>query len=298
MRVLITGVSGFLGPHLVRALLERGAQVAGAYLGPAPELPDVELLEIELSDLQGLERFVRQTRPEAVIHLAGLSHVGGSWKRIPHYYQVNFLGTENVLRAASDCRVLFASSSEVYGRVPEEEQPLSEDRRLEPSNPYAMTKAAAERLVVGQDGIVVRCFNLAGPGQAPEFALPAFAAQLREIGRGVREPVLRVGNLEARRDFVHVADAAEAFCLILERGESGGVYNIATGTACSIGEALERLLGIAAVEARVEVDPARLRPTDIPVLRGDASRLRALGWRPRSTLDAALRDLWEATLSE
>ena len=144
-----------------------------------------------------------------IVHLAGLSHVGESWKRPGDYLRVNFEGTLNLLSAARGRRLIFASSAEVYGAVPAAEQPLVEDRPLAPRSPYAMTKACAERMVLDRGGIVVRSFNAIGSGQAPTFALPSFAAQLAAIRRGESEPVLRVGDLSPRRDFVHVLDVVE-----------------------------------------------------------------------------------------
>jgi GDP-4-dehydro-6-deoxy-D-mannose reductase len=144
--------------------------------------------------------------------------------------------------------------------------------------------------------VVARAFNLIGPGQTPAFALPAFAQQLAAIHREKSEAVLRVGNLSARRDFVHVDDGAAAFRLLAEKGEPGGVYNIASGKALSIAEALERLMAVSGVAARVEQDPERMRPVDLPLLLGDAGRLRALGWSPESSADDALGALWTDVL--
>lgn len=142
--------------------------------------------------------------------------------------------------------------------------------------------------------MVARAFNLVGAGQAAAFALPAFAQQLADIARGEKEPVLRVGNLTARRDFVHVEDGAAAFRLLVEKGRPGSVYNIASGRAFSIAEALAKLKALSGVAAHTQEDPERMRPVDLPLLLGDASRLRALGWEPRRTLDEALADLWAA----
>jgi GDP-4-dehydro-6-deoxy-D-mannose reductase len=297
MRVLVTGVGGFLGPHLALALCERGHQVLGTYVGEPPDLPGIDLHEADLLDAGRLERLVRDLDPEAVIGLAGLSHVGESWKRMADYFRVNVLGTENLLRAAAGRRVVIASSAEVYGLVPEDRQPICEEQEVDPRTPYAMTKAAAERLAAAYGAVVVRSFNLVGPGQAPNFALPAFAAQLAAIARAEQEPVLKVGNLSARRDFVHVADGAAAFALLAEQGAGDGIFNLASGRAVSIGEALERLKAVSGVAARVEQDPERMRPVDLPLLVGDSSRLRALGWAPARDLDAALADLWRTVSS-
>jgi len=236
-----------------------------------------------------------------VLHLGGLSHVGGSWERMADYFRVNVLGTENLLaaaRAAGARRVVFASSAEVYGAVPEDAVPIAESRPIAPASPYALTKAAAERLALAAGAVVVRSFNLVGTGQAPSFALPSFARQLAAIERGEAAPEVRVGNLSARRDFVHVADGVAAYRLLAERGGPGEVYNLATGRAVSIREALDRLIALAGVEADVVVDPGRMRPVDVPVLAGDPAKLAELGWRPERDLDAALSELLDEARAE
>jgi GDP-4-dehydro-6-deoxy-D-mannose reductase len=296
MRFLVTGIGGFVGRNLARHLLARGDRVSGTYLDERPDidgLAGADLYEADLMDAPALARVVRAADPEAIVNLAGLSHVGESWKRMSDYFRVNVLGTENLLAAAAGRRVVVASSAEVYGAVPPERQPIVEEEVVDPRTPYALTKAAAERLAFARGAVVARSFNLVGPGQAASFALPAFAAQLAAIARGEQEPVLRVGNLSARRDFVHVDDGAAAYRALAESGRPGEVYNLASGEAPSIGEALERLMAISGVEARIETDPERMRPVDLPLLLGDNRRLRALGWEPRRTLDDALADLWE-----
>lgn len=296
MRVLITGVSGFVGSRLAAHLTSREHDVAGTYIRDVPELKDVKPYEADLLDPAALERAVEAFQPEVVVHLAGLSHVGESWSRWGEYFRVNALGTENLLRTTAGVRLVTASSAEVYGHVPEEEQPIAENRPLAPQSPYAMTKAAAERLAAMQGAVVVRSFNIVGPGQATNFALPSFASQLAAIRREERPPVIRVGNLAARRDFLHVDDAVEAYRLLLEQGEPGETYNLAGGRAYVIGEALERLIAVSGVETEVEVDPDRVRPVEIPLLLADTGRLRALGWSATRTLDDALKDLWETTV--
>lgn len=292
MRVLVTGATGFVGTHLLSHLLARGDEVAGTFTGAHPEHSPIALHPIDALDEGAMARLVRELDPEAIVHLAGLAHVGASWEHPAEYYRVNVLGTESVLAAAAGRRVVLASSAEVYGPVPEAEQPIDEDRPLAPASPYAMTKACAERLVAPRGGIIARTFNLIGSGQSPKFALPAFARQLAAIASGKQEPVLKTGNLSARRDFLHVEDGVAAYRLLLEHGEPGKAYNVCSGQAQSIADVLDRLRTITGVEARVETDPSRLRPTDPPLLLGHAKRLAALGWRPEKTVDAALRDLW------
>lgn len=292
MRVLVTGANGFLGRHLVEALRASGATPVALALDCAGLPAGVEFVGADVRDRAALADHVRRIAPEVVVHLAALSHVGGSWTDIPSYYAVNVEGSENLFAAAAGRRVLFASSAEVYGAVPEREQPIGEEQPLAPRSPYALTKAAGERLAVGAGATVVRMFNLLGPGQAKSFALPSFADQLAAVAAGEREEVLRVGNLEARRDFVHVQDAVDALLLLLERGAPATSYNLASGKARSIAEMLDRLRALSGVAVRLELDPERLRPTDIPKLAGRAERLAALGWTPSRGVDAALAGLW------
>lgn len=293
MRALITGITGFVGQHLARELLDAGFEVHGL----STEQTSIDGVTMHLGDITDtgrLQEIIGVSNPEAIVHLAGLSHVGESWKRPGDYLRVNFVGTRNMLHAAEGRRILFASSSEVYGHVPEDQQPITEERPPSPRSPYAMTKACTEVIALDRNAIVVRSFNSIGPGQGRHFALPSFATQLAKIERGELEPVLRVGDLSPRRDFLHVADAAAAYRVLIERGESRQIYNLASGEAASIGEALDRLRAISGVDAEVQRDEARVRPVDIPLLLGDNRRLRELGWEPRNGgLDHALRDIWE-----
>jgi GDP-4-dehydro-6-deoxy-D-mannose reductase len=303
MRVFVTGVSGFVGQHLARALLARGHEVGGSYLDETFELPGVELHRLDLdgepaSAAAALRAATASFRPQRIVHLAGLAHVGKSWQAMPAYYRVNLLGTEAVLAAAAGGPLLFASSAEVYGVVPEPEQPVGEERQPAPVSPYALTKAAAERLVLGAGGTVVRPFNLIGAGQSRHFALPTFARQLAAIEAGQQPPVLAVGNLEARRDFVHVTDGVEAMALLVEQGAPGAIYNIASGRSCSIREALDQLLAVSGQAVETALDERFLRPADIPLLCGTAEPLRRLGWQPRRTLEAALQELWQRSRAE
>ena len=296
MRVFLTGITGFVGTRLTRVLVEGGDTVSGTYIGAPPDSLEVPASCVDLRDSTALSRAVDDFDPDVVIHLGGLSHVGASWERPAEYFEVNFLGTESLLAAARGRRTLIASSAEVYGRVPEEEQPIRADQRLAPQTPYALTKAAAERLALREGAIVVRSFNAVGAGQSPTFALPAFARQLARIHLGEQEPVLAVGNLEARRDFVHVDDVARGYRDLALAGEAGKAYNLATGEAASIAEALDRLRSISGVDVEVREDPQRLRPVDVPLLCGDAGGLKDLGWGPRKTLDDALEELWQSEL--
>jgi len=302
MRILVTGISGFVGQHLARALLLRGHEVAGTCLDECLPISGtegkIELYQLDLaSERERIDDDLRVAmaafRPERNVHLAGLAHVGRSWTETAAYERVNVEGTQAVLDAAVDVPVLFTSSAEVYGPVPEGEQPIVESRAPAPASPYGQTKVAGERLVLGRGGVVARPFNLIGPGQAPSFALPTFARQLAAIAAGRQPAVLAVGNLEARRDFVHVADGADALALLAERGRAGAVYNVARGEAISIREALDLLLAASGVAVEIAVDERYLRPSDTPLLSGSAEPLRALGWTPRRSVAEAIADLWQ-----
>jgi GDP-4-dehydro-6-deoxy-D-mannose reductase len=292
VRALLTGASGFLGRRLAARLKRDGFTVAGVCLDRLGLPESIPIHAVDVRDAAGLARVVAAESPDVVVHLAALAHVGESWRRMPEYFAINVLGTENVVAAARGRRLLFVSSAEVYGAVPEDEQPIDERRALAPRSPYALTKAAAERLALAAGAVVARCFNLVGAGQTRSFALPSFAAQLAAIGAGRVPPVLKVGNLTARRDFVHVEDGVEALALLVERGVAGEVYNVASGRALSIAEALERLVRVSGLEVTLEEDPERLRPVDVPLLCGDSGRLRALGWCDRHGFDAAIEELW------
>jgi len=294
MRVLITGVGGFVGLRLARHLLECGERVSGTYIGAEPDLPAVDLYPADLLDRQALERAVAAADPDVIVNLAGLSHIGDSWtEKMPDYFWVNVVGTENVLAAAAGRKTVVVSSADVYGPVPRDEQPISEDRRIAPHTPYALTKAAAERLAQFSPAVIVRSFNLVGPGQNRNFSLASWASRLAEIRKGESEPVLEVGDLSTWRDFVHVDDGAAAYRLLAAKGRPGTIYNLASGRAVQMRDALARLLAISGVKAEVKEGVYPARPYDIPYLSGDAGRLRALGWEPRRSLADALSDLWK-----
>lgn len=294
MRVLITGVGGFVGLRLARHLLACGDGVSGTYIGAAPDLPGVSLYPADLLDRRALEHAVQAAQPDAVVNLAGLSHIGDSWgDRMPDYFWVNVVGTENVLAAAAGRKVIVVSSADVYGTVPRDEQPIAEDRPIAPHTPYALTKAAAELLALRSSAVIVRSFNLIGPGQNRNFSLAGWASRLAAIQRHESPPLLEVGNLSTWRDFVHVDDGAAAYRLLAEKGIPGTLYNLASGRAVQMRDALQRLFEISGVAAEVKEGVYPSRPYDIPYLSGDASRLRALGWEPTRSLDDALSDLWK-----
>ncbi len=285
----MTGSSGFVGTWLVAHLGESGDEVLS--------LPD----SLDILDSAGLEAAVQHASPEGICHLAGQASVRASWQDPQATYQVNTLGTAHLVAAAAACspapRVLLVSSAEVYGRVAVEDLPIAEDRPFAPPSPYGASKAAAELIGLqawlggGLEVVRARPFNHTGPGQREDFVVPALARQVVEAGRA-GAGTLRVGNLAARRDLIDVRDVVRAYRLLLQQGDPGEVYNVCRGTSVAVSEVLDRLLRLAGVDAHVELDPARLRPADVPDLRGDPTRLHELtGWRPEVDLDTTLSEV-------
>jgi GDP-4-dehydro-6-deoxy-D-mannose reductase len=279
-QVLVTGAQGFVGRHLLAQLGNRARPV-----------------EVDVTDAKAVARAVAATEPRAVVHLAALSSVGSSWEDAGETWRVNVVGTVNVLEAvrtqAPECRVLVASTGDAYGRA--QRVPSSEDDPLQPLSPYAASKAAAEVACeqarrVGVDVVVSRGFQQEGPGRDERFAVGSWAAQIaraEEAGGGT----VRVGDLSAKRDIVDVRDVCRAYELLLDPSVAAGTYNIAGGRTVEMREVLELLVGLAEAPIEVEPDPARIRPADLPVVCGDASRLRdATGWEPMIPLEQTLAD--------
>ena len=303
MRALVTGAGGFVGSYLVRSLVADGVEVfAGSLEGtPSSESAGVRWVALDVTSAASVPAAVSEARPEAVFHLAGQASLAGSFNYPVGTWDVNATGTLRLVAAlAPGTRMVLAGSAEVYGAVPEAEQPIREERPLRPANPYAASKAAAEMACAGVaaargvEAVVARSFNHTGPGQDARFALPSWARQIAAIRAGRAEPVLRVGNLEARRDLLDVRDVVRAYRRLGEAGVPATAYNVCSGAASSMREVLDALVAISGGEVRVEVDPERVRPVDVPLLLGDGSRLRALGWAPELPLRRTLADLLAA----
>ncbi|OGK10272.1 MAG: GDP-mannose 4,6-dehydratase [Candidatus Riflebacteria bacterium RBG_13_59_9] len=308
MKALITGITGFAGSHLAEFLLAGGHQVFGTrrVRSPMEDLAEVAervtLFDCELTDTSAVRSVLADVKPEFIFHLAAQSFVQASWA-YPGYTLFNNLSAQlNVLEAVRelklDPRIQIACSSEEYGRVEKNDLPLTEETPLRPLSPYGVSKVAQDLLgfqyytSYGMRIVRTRAFNHTGPRRGEVFATSNFAKQLVESELGKRKPVIQVGNLSAQRDFTDVRDVVRAYYLACTEGEPGEVYNICSGQSVSLQEVLNMLIELSGCEVTVEVDPARLRPSDVQILRGDASKLTAAtGWQPTIQLRQTLEDL-------
>jgi len=300
-RILVTGAGGFVGRHLQPAL--RAA------------FPDAALLTdpFDITDPAAADSAVGAARPDVVVHLAAVAAIPAARLDPGRAWQVNLLGTLNVARAvlarAPRCTLLFASSADIYGASFRAGTPLDEQALLAPLNTYSATKAAADLALgaMATEGLRVlrvRAFNHTGPGQAPEFVVPAFAEQVTRIAAGLQPPVLRVGALDPLRDFLDVRDVCAAYAACLARADAlapGTVLNLASGQPRRVGDVLAALMAAAGVRAEVATDAGRLRPTDIPVAAGDAALARrVLGWVPSIPWEQTIADVladWKTRVS-
>ena len=299
-RVLVTGADGFVGRHLTAALARRhGDWRVEAAAGPG------RAGGLDVTDADAVLRRVSAGRPDMVAHLAAVSAVTQSVRDPRLAWKVNLDGALNLVLAlqdaAPDAHLLFVSSAEVYGESLNAPEPVDEQALLQPVNPYAASKAAADILVrqaaaAGLPATVARPFNHTGPGQGEAFAAPAFAAQIARIEAGLQAPEILVGSLDDERDFLDVGDVVDAYLLLLERRlerAGGEVFNVASGAPVRIGDILETLLSRSPARIAVKVDPARLRSTRIPRVAGDAGRLRRLGWAPTRQIEDTLARILE-----
>lgn len=297
MKVLLTGASGFVGSYVGRQ------QKCAPLHGPREE-------PVDLCDYEAVSAAVAAIAPDTVIHLASQSFVPESFQDPRLTFEINFLGTFNLLQAlkASDFRgrMLHVGSGDTYGLVNPENLPLMEGQPQKPRNPYAVSKVAAEALCYqwsqteSFEIVMVRPFNHIGPGQSERFVVSDFARQVVEIKRGKKTPVIEVGDIDVTRDFTDVRDVVRAYELLLERGVNGEVYNVCSGRERSIREILEALIRLAGVEARIVQDPNRLRRAEQRRVAGSYAKLKAAtGWQPEISFEQSLQDIltdWENKL--
>ncbi len=309
MRVLITGITGFAGSHLAEYILAHhpDVEVYGTYrwrsrMDNIRHLLDrIRLIECDLTDAAAVYWTLRDVRPDWIFHLAAQSFVPTSWKLPAETFAVNVTAQIHIFEACRalnlNPRIQIAGSSEEYGMVHPDEVPIRETNPLRPLSPYAVSKVAQDLLgyqyhmSYRMHIIRTRGFNHTGPRRGEVFVISNFAKQIAEIEAGLRPPVIHVGNLDAIRDFTDVRDMVRGYWLALANGEPGEVYNIASGVGRKIRDVLDALLRMANRPIDVQVDPSRLRPSDVPILIGDASKFRAItGWQPEIPFERTLED--------
>lgn len=316
MRVFITGGTGFAGSHLVDQLLHAGHDLFALVHGESshqqlPDHPRLHQLEGNLLHETSLRRAIDAAKPDVIYHLAGQASPGVSWQDPALTMAINAGGTANLLQAAvayGRPRVVVVTSAEIYGPITAGMLPLTEETEARPRHPYGISKLAAGQFVdvywqrYALPVIEARPFNHIGPRQATGFVVPDFASQMAAIKLGLQNPAMSVGNLDAQRDFTDVRDVARAYSDLAEKGEPGRAYFICSGRPVSIRYLLETLSDFAGVEPEITHDPARMRPSDTPVLYGSHEHITAdTGWQPeigiRQSLSDALDD-WLARLEE
>jgi GDP-4-dehydro-6-deoxy-D-mannose reductase len=288
MKAFITGASGFVGKHLEAFLVAQGDQV---------KVSDSK--DFDIRDFAKIKEALDVAQPDVIYHLAGLAFVPECESNFAHALDINVNGTENVLKAVreigSKAVTVLISSGDAYGKVNQAKLPSKESDELNPVNNYSLTKVFAEKLgvrareIFDQKVVIARPFNHIGPGQSTRFVVSSFAQQLSQMKKRQIEPILRVGNLSAKRDLTDVRDIVRGYRLAAEKGQ--GIYNFCSSKPVTIESVLKILVEISGVEVKIEIDPARLRPTDNPETRGSFEKARKeLGWSPEIPLETTLKD--------
>ncbi|MAF26359.1 MAG: GDP-mannose 4,6-dehydratase [Gemmatimonadota bacterium] len=306
MRVLILGATGFVGRHLLTECASHGDALGGTFCPgePIPAREGVSWHLMDLLDSDSIRDALSAFRPEGIVHLAGQANVALAAKDPVGSFRVNAEGTVRVLEGVREVcpgvRVVAVTSAEVYGEVPAADLPVTEARPPVPRSAYGLSKAAADLAAAqaaagwGLDVVRMRPFNHVGPGQRRGFVAPDFASQVAGIERAEAPPVLRVGNLSARRDFTDVRDIVKAYRVALERGASGSVYNLCSGRSVPVEQIVQLLMEAASVPITMETDPARFRPVDVPEFLGDPTRARDdLSWEAVIPLEQSISDVLE-----
>jgi len=310
MKALITGISGFAGSYLAEFLINKGYEILGVFYDKSTFsnldgfIDRITLYQCDIRNYDNLKKIIEKVQPDEIYHLAAISFVLNSLKDPKLTFDTNLYGALNLYQAIIELKfnpkILFVGSADEYGVVNENDLPIKEECPLRPMNPYSISKASADFLSYAYfknynlNIIRVRPFNHIGPRQSPEFVCSSFAKQISEIEEGFKEHIIKVGNLEAKRDFTDVRDMVRAYWLAMQKGETGEVYNICSGRTVRIKELLSNLLGLSSRKIEIMKDPKRMRPSDNPILQGDFSKFRGrTGWEPEISLDETLRDTLE-----
>lgn len=302
-KALIIGAAGFVGSYLARHLKDDRKMEVHVTKLPAEELCGVgdKVYNLNVLNREEIISLLFEVRPDYIFHLAAQSSVGIAWKNPALTIDINIKGGVNVMDAVRELyykpRILLIGSGEEYGNIQEEEIPIGEENRIRPGNIYAATKACQNMFgsiyaqAYDMEIMMVRAFNHIGPAQSSIFVVSDFCRQVAEIEKGLRKPVMYVGNLSARRDFTDVRDVVEAYGLLAEQGQPGETYNVGRGESVSIEEVLKMILALLDKKIEVEIDRNKLRPVDVPVIEADISKINQLtGWKPKIPLDQTIQE--------
>ena len=302
-KALIIGAGGFVGSYLINCLChEFHMEVHATKLnGTTFSHPSARIYDLDILDREAVRKLLDKIRPDYIFHLAAQSSVSAAWKDPMLTIDVNIKGSVNVMDAVRELpykpRILIIGSGEEYGHIRDGQTPILEETMLRPGNLYAATKACQNMIgsiyakAYGMEIILVRAFNHVGPGQAPLFVVSDFCKQTAEIEMGLREPMIRVGNLSARRDFTDVRDVVRAYGLLSLKGTAGETYNVGSGTAIKIRQILDLIVGMSSAKIGVEVDPAKIRPVDVPVIEADIIKItKATGWKPVISIEQTIKE--------
>ena len=302
MTALIIGAAGFVGSYLIQHLSDTyDWEIHATKLSSETfDASDIRIHDLDIMNTVEIEILLKKLRPDYIFHLAAQSSVALSWKNPALTVDINIKGTLNILDTIRNIpgyspKILLIGSGEEYGYILPDETPINEQVIPRPGNIYAATKACQNMLgsiysrAYGLHLIMVRAFNHIGPNQAPIFVVSDFCKQVAEIEAGIKPPVMRVGNLQAKRDFTDVRDVVRAYGLLIQKGQAGETYNIGSGHAIAIQELLDKILSLSEKNISVELDTARLRPADIPVIEADIQKIQQLtAWKPEISLNQTL----------
>lgn len=308
MKSLIIGAAGFAGAYLIRHLQQAACHTVVATKMPQEQIlvPDAKdhppvVYDLDILEQNAVIQLFQKVQPDYVFHLAAQSSVAAAWKMPGRTVDVNIRGAVNVLEAFRGlnhrARMVLTGSGEEYGQVSPEDIPIREDSRMNPGNIYAATKACQNMLgsiyarAYGLEVVMVRAFNHVGPNQSPLFVVSDFCRQVARIEAGLQEPVIRTGNLDVRRDFTDVRDVVRAYELLAVNGRAGETYNVGSGRAVRIADILQMILKKSSADIRVENDPSKMRPTDLPVIEADIKKLqKTTGWQPLIRLEQTIEE--------
>ena len=304
MKALITGINGFVGEYLSDFLISNQIDVYGTVLSEEVSIENIsdnKIFKMDLLDKNEVNKIIAEINPDYIFHLAGQSSVALSWKKPDLTINVNVIGTINLLEAvklySNKSKVLIVGSSDQYGIVNPEQCPISENTPMNPQSPYATSKKTQEEIAIQYfkafkiDTIIVRAFNHIGPKQNKGFVIADFASQIAEIEKEKKAAIIKVGNLDAKRDFTDVRDVVRAYYLVMTNGKPGEIYNVGSGITYKIKEILDKLLSLAKVSIYIEKDNDKMRPSDVPLIQCDNSKISTeCGWTLQYPIDQTLID--------